>query len=205
MFTDVSAEIDAWCAADGEAVRVTRASYAPEHLTQATLVIAATDNPELNASIADEARAAGKLVNVADAPELGDFVTPAVHRSGDVVIAVATGGVPRAAARIRDSIAASFGDRYGIAIDSLSRLRRALLDRGERDAWRAASSELIGAAFCDEVESGKLTVYPCNYENYLYAKLKRQEADSPFAVLTRGVKPKADDSAGTGRKASSMN
>lgn len=153
---DVSAEIDAWCAADGEAVRVTRASYAPEHLTQATLVIAATDNPELNASIADEARAAGKLVNVADAPELGDFVTPAVHRSGDVVIAVATGGVPRAAARIRDSIAASFGDRYGIAIDSLSRLRRALLDRGERDAWRAASSELIGAAFCDEVESGKL-------------------------------------------------
>ena len=53
---------------------------------------------------------------------------------------------------------------------------------------RAVANKVI------EVESGKLTVYPCNYENYLYAKLKRQEADSPFAVLTRRVKPKAEDS-----------
>ena len=43
-----------------------------------------------------------------------------------------------------------------------------------------------------EVESGKVTVYPCSYENYLYIKLRKQEADSPFAVLTRGLKPKAE-------------
>ena len=45
-----------------------------------------------------------------------------------------------------------------------------------------------------EVESGKLTVYPCDYESYLYIKLKQQDADSPFAVLTRGVKPRAEAS-----------
>ena len=44
-----------------------------------------------------------------------------------------------------------------------------------------------------EVESGRLTVYPCDYEKYLYMKLKREEADSPFALLTRGVRPKKDD------------
>ena len=153
---EVSADIDTWCGTDGEAVRVTRGSYAPEHVALATLVIAATDNPELNASVADDARAAGKLVNVSDAPELGDFATPAVHRSGDVVIAVGTGGVPKAAARIRDAIAASFSDDYGIAIEALSRLRRELLDRGERDAWRAASAELIAASFCEDVEAGTL-------------------------------------------------
>ena len=49
---------------------------------------------------------------------------------------------------------------------------------------RAVANKVI------EVESGRLTVYPCNYENYLYPKLKRQQADSPFAVLTRGVKPR---------------
>jgi precorrin-2 dehydrogenase/sirohydrochlorin ferrochelatase len=153
---EVSAEIDGWCAADGEAVRVTRGSYASDYVALATLVIAATDNAELNASVAQDARDAGKLVNVSDAPELGDFVTPAVHRSGDLVIAVGAGGVPKAAARVRDAIAASIGDRYGVAIDSLSRLRRQLLDRGERDAWQAASGELIGASFCDDVDSDTL-------------------------------------------------
>src|SRR4051794_563970 len=52
---------------------------------------------------------------------------------------------------------------------------------------RAVANKVI------EVEHGKLTVYPCDYENYLYLKLKRADAESPFAVLTRGVKPKAVD------------
>jgi ATP-binding cassette subfamily F protein 3 len=48
---------------------------------------------------------------------------------------------------------------------------------------RAVANKVI------EVEAGRVTVYPCDYENYLYMKLKRQENDGPFAVLTRGVKP----------------
>jgi len=46
-----------------------------------------------------------------------------------------------------------------------------------------------------EVESGRLTVYPCDYESYLYLKLKRQgpETDSPFAVLTRGLRQRKDE------------
>ncbi|WP_165250486.1 ABC-F family ATP-binding cassette domain-containing protein [Paludisphaera soli] len=58
---------------------------------------------------------------------------------------------------------------------------------------RAVANKVI------EVESGKLTVYPCSYDDYLYAKLKKQEADSPFAVLTRRIKPKADGSADDAR------
>ena len=61
-----------------------------------------------------------------------------------------------------------------------------------------------------EVEHGKLTVYPCDYESYLYLKLRKQDADSPFAVLTRGVRlRKAEgeskpDQPGTKRQASSV-
>ena len=43
-----------------------------------------------------------------------------------------------------------------------------------------------------EVDSGKLTVYPCNYDSYLYIKSQKQDLDSPFAALVRGFKPKAD-------------
>ncbi len=53
-----------------------------------------------------------------------------------------------------------------------------------------------------EVEHGDLTVYPCDYENYLYVKSKKMDADSPFALLTRGVKPKATDGNGKRRDAS---
>ena len=54
---------------------------------------------------------------------------------------------------------------------------------------RAVANKVI------EVESGRLTVYPCDYESYLYLKLKRQgpETDSPFAVLTRGLRQRKDE------------
>jgi precorrin-2 dehydrogenase/sirohydrochlorin ferrochelatase len=150
----INAELDA--ASDHKSLRVTRAEYAPAHLVDATLVFAATDDPDVNARVAADARRAGKLVNVADAPSRGDFVTPAVHRSGDIVVAVVAGGVPKAATRIRDLIAQSIDDRYGRAVSALSGLRRDLLRRGDRAAWRDASSELLGAAFYEDVESGRL-------------------------------------------------
>jgi len=151
----ITGELDA--AGDHKSLRLTRALYDPQQLGDATLVFAATDDPATNARVADDARRAGKLVNVADAPANGDFVTPAVHRSGDIVISVVAGGVPKAAARIRDLIAQSIDDRYGRAVSALSGLRRDLLDRGDRAAWRSASSELLGAAFYEDVESGRLS------------------------------------------------
>ena len=51
---------------------------------------------------------------------------------------------------------------------------------------RAVANKVI------EVEAGRIVEYPCDYESYLYMKLKRSDADSPFAVLTRGVKPRKD-------------
>ena len=65
--------------------------------------------------------------------------------------------MPGAAARIRDAIGVRFDSRYARALAELSALRRALLDRGEGDAWRARSAELFDAGFCDRVESGAVT------------------------------------------------
>jgi ATP-binding cassette, subfamily F, member 3 len=58
---------------------------------------------------------------------------------------------------------------------------------------RAVATKVI------EVEAGRLTVYPCDYESYLYIKLKRQDADSPFAMLTRGLRPRKDKDKDDGR------
>jgi siroheme synthase-like protein len=151
---EISPELEA-LALRAATLSLMRNRYASEQLGDALLVVAATNDARLNARIAADARAGGRLVNVVDAPELGNFVTPAVHRSGDVVVAVSTGGVPGAASRIRDAIARSIGESYGAAVRELSTLRRALIDGGQRERWIEASHSLVGAEFCRDVESGE--------------------------------------------------
>ena len=137
-------------------VTILREAYHPRHLDRATLVVAATDSREVNAQIAVDANSRGKLVNITDYPDEGNFHTMALHRSGDVTIAVSSGGVPGAAARIRDAIAERFDGRYERAVSALRGLRSRLIADGD-DRWRAAAPKLIGDDFCSSVEDGSIT------------------------------------------------
>ena len=135
-------------------LELVRDCYAKGHIGDAALVVAATNSDAVNAEVAADAKALGRLVNVASAPTLGNCITPAVHRSGDVVIAVTAGGVPNAAARIRDHIAHRVDERYADAVKELSSLRRSLIDRDQRDRWSSATAALLDDDFCRRVESG---------------------------------------------------
>jgi siroheme synthase-like protein len=135
---------------------VTRESYRSGLLGEATLVIAATDSREVNAQIAVDAHSRGKLVNITDFPDEGNFHTMALHRSGDITIAVSAGGVPGAAARIRDAIAERFDARYGQAVSALRGLRSRLIAGGD-ERWRDAAPKLIADDFCSSVEDGSFT------------------------------------------------
>ncbi|MFN2570263.1 MAG: bifunctional precorrin-2 dehydrogenase/sirohydrochlorin ferrochelatase [Gemmatimonadales bacterium] len=137
-------------------ITLLRESYRASQLDRATLVVAATDSREINAQVAADARVRGKLVNITDRAEEGNFHSMALHRSGDVTIAVSAGGVPGAAARIRDAIAERFDGRYERAVSALRGLRSKLIATGD-DRWRAAAPELIGDDFCTSVEDGSLS------------------------------------------------
>jgi siroheme synthase-like protein len=151
----IDGELDA-LAGRSHAFRTTRGAYSPDHLENVTLVVAATDDAVVNAQIATDARARGLLVNVVGAPELGNCVSPAVHRVDDIVIAVSAGRLPTAAVRIRDVIGRVVDGRYGTAVRELSTLRRSMLGGGQRERWTEASSVLTGNDFCEQVESGQL-------------------------------------------------
>ena len=131
---------------------IARERYGAEHLGRALLVVAATNSRDVNARIAGDAHASGKLVNITDYPDEGNFHTMALHRSGDVTIAVSSGGVPGAAARIRDAIAERFDGRYERAVSALRGLRSRLLANG--DEWREVAPKLVGDDFCQSVEDG---------------------------------------------------
>jgi len=132
---------------------IVRESYRADQLGNATLVIAATDSREVNAQIAVDAHSRGKLVNITDFPDEGNFHTMALHRSGDVTIAISAGGVPGAAARIRDAIAERFDARYGRAVSALRGLRSRLIADGD-ERWRDAAPKLLADDFCSSVEDG---------------------------------------------------
>lgn len=64
------------------------------------MLIAATDDPSLNAELAIKAKAKGCLVYSIDNPSISDFSFPARTSIGDVKVAVSTGGKSPAMARL---------------------------------------------------------------------------------------------------------
>ncbi len=140
--------------ATGDRVTLIREKYDSSMLGDEKIVVIATSSTKVNAKIAHDAAERGALVNRADAPDESDFHTMAVHRCGDIVVGVIAGGVPAAAARIRDAIAKKLDGRYAGAISALRRFRfKAQATKPEE--WAKLQEKLIGDDFCANVESGK--------------------------------------------------
>ncbi len=150
--SEIGADVRALAAAH-DRLHLEERAYVGGDVGSAQLVIAATGDRAVNRRIADEGHAAHRLVNVADDPARGNCRTTATHRAGELVIGISAGGVPNAAARIRDSLAERFDDRYATAVSALATLRRRLLDAGDSGAWHRAADSLIGDDFCDRVEN----------------------------------------------------
>jgi precorrin-2 dehydrogenase / sirohydrochlorin ferrochelatase len=130
--------------------------YEVRDLEDVQLVVAATNDPGINAVVARDALARGRLVNVVDDPDAGNFVTCAIHRSGDLTFGVSAGRVPSAAGAIASQLRTRFDGRYERAIASLRALRDRLLGAGRREDWKRASDELIGHEFIADVEAGRI-------------------------------------------------
>ena len=141
-------------AANDEHLLIEGRMYDDAALGDAMVVVAATDDPALNLRIAGDARRARRFVLVAGEPGAGNCAMPAVHRSGDLVVAVTSGGVPRASARGRHALARRLDGRYAAAIRAVSRLRQRLLADNDRAGWRAAADALLAEDFCESVENG---------------------------------------------------
>lgn len=108
------------------------------------IVICATDNGSINKLVAEEGMKSGALVNVVDAPELGNFTVPSQIAHGDLLLTVSTGGKsPAFARRLREELAERYGPEYGIYLDLLAKARvlmkRTLPTAKDRENfWRQA-------------------------------------------------------------------
>ncbi|ORE88396.1 Uroporphyrinogen-III methyltransferase [Oceanococcus atlanticus] len=81
---------------------------------QPTLVIAATDQPEVNRQVASVAQARGVPVNVVDDAQSSTAIMPSIVDRSPVVVALSSGGTaPVLARRLRDQIEKSLPSGYG--------------------------------------------------------------------------------------------
>ncbi|MCW2955032.1 MAG: bifunctional precorrin-2 dehydrogenase/sirohydrochlorin ferrochelatase [Conexibacter sp.] len=99
-------------AAEGSIAWIAR-RYEPSDLEGSFMVIAATNDSEVNIGVYGDAERRAMLVNVVDVPPLCNFILPAIVRSGPLAIAISTAGAsPALAKRMRAEVAELFGDEY---------------------------------------------------------------------------------------------
>ena len=130
--------------------------YRSEHLEGAVMVFACTDNRELNARVARDARDAGAIVNAADQNEDCDFFAPATIHDGNVVVAIGTGGAsPALSALLKGILKTALPENIGQFAELLAAIRTELRTRLDTHEARGAalkqlvSQEIIGAFIKD--------------------------------------------------------
>jgi siroheme synthase-like protein len=98
--------------------------YRSSDLDGCFLVIAATSHTRSNRLVHRDAEARNMLVNVADVPELCNFILPAIFRHGPLAIAISTAGAsPALAQRMKHEASMTFDEPYARLAAILQQLR----------------------------------------------------------------------------------
>ena len=120
---------------------LTREKFSADMLGDEILLIAATDNPEVNRQAAESARAKKILANVAEGAG-GNFFVPSRITRGDLLLTISTGANSPAFARfVRLMLEAELDDKIGAGLELIARRRaevkRLLPDANARkNFWR---------------------------------------------------------------------
>jgi len=151
-FTD---EIEKW-AAEG-CLRLRRKRYDATDVEEAHIVIASTDDQQVNEQIAADCRKRRIPVNVVDVTPLCEFIVPAIIDKGSIQIAISTGGSSPAIARtLREDLTRFVGPEYVEINDVLGTLRAGAKAVLPTDVDRKAFFDgIIAAGVLDLLRQGK--------------------------------------------------
>ena len=155
----------------------------------AFMVIAATDQPEVNADVARWAKAAGALISRVDAPAESDFTVPAFVRGEQVEATVSTyGDAPSASRRLKRELSAWVQHGPDRFAREVAIVRRAL--QGRPDA-----AEVLRKLN----ESGLYEACAAADEARIQALLSAAQSKNALADIA-GAEPARTHSAGLGER-----
>jgi precorrin-2 dehydrogenase/sirohydrochlorin ferrochelatase len=141
-------------------------AYRPADLDGCWLVVAATDDPRVNAAVFHDGEARRVWVNGADDPEHCSFTLPSVFRRGSLQVTVSTEGrSPAMASWLRRRLAEELGPEYEVLLDLLAAERQGMQARGrstEAADWQAAlDSDLLSLIRSGDVSSARERLHAC--------------------------------------------
>ncbi|MDN3688075.1 precorrin-2 dehydrogenase/sirohydrochlorin ferrochelatase family protein [Cyclobacterium jeungdonense] len=114
-------------ARDNPRIRLIQDAYHPRYLEQKHMVIAATNFPEVNKTIYQDAKSRYLLVNVADTPEYCDFYLGGIVTKGNVKIAISTNGKsPTTAKRLRQMLEEIIPEDINEMVENINKYRDTL-------------------------------------------------------------------------------
>ena len=131
-------------------------TYQPGDLAGAFLVICATDQPEINHQVWQEATANRQLVNVVDDTPRCNFIAPSILRKGDLTIAISTSGkAPALAVRLKEWLQGELGPEYERFLELAGELRAPLAQHiPDFETRKALWYELVDSEILDVLADG---------------------------------------------------
>ncbi|MFC1578399.1 bifunctional precorrin-2 dehydrogenase/sirohydrochlorin ferrochelatase [Thermodesulfobacteriota bacterium] len=144
-------------AASGDIILKER-SYQSDDLSNMFLVIGATDDEKLNKQISSDANRLNTLCNIADRPEVCNFILPSIVHRDDLVITISTSGQsPAMAKKLRKSLENQFGKEYGMLLRLMGAIRKKLLQQAhEPEAHRPLFEQLINSDLIGMIQEGEV-------------------------------------------------
>jgi siroheme synthase-like protein len=151
----ITDEIAAW--ERDEALSVHRKKYEEADLHGASIVIASTDDPCVNARVARDCRRRKIPVNVVDVTHLCEFIVPAIIEKGSIQIAISTGGKSPALGRtLKEDLQRTIGPEYAEVNDILGTLRKSAKSVLPTDVDRKRFFDgIIAAGVLDLLRDGR--------------------------------------------------
>ena len=114
-------------AKDNSNIKMVQDAYNDEYLNEKHLVIAATDDKEVNKKVYHDAKKRYLLVNVADTPEYCDFYLGGIVTKGNIKIGISTNGKsPTTAKRLRQLFEEIIPDDINEMVENINKYRDTL-------------------------------------------------------------------------------
>ncbi|SJP33608.1 precorrin-2 dehydrogenase/sirohydrochlorin ferrochelatase family protein [Clostridioides difficile] len=118
-------------------IKIIKDDYKEIYIKDASVIIAATNNRELNMEIGLYCRAKNKLVNVVDNIEISNFTVPSYIKRGDLLISVSTGGKsPSLSSKIKKEIEERYTEDYEEYLNVLGDIRKKVIKKYEDKSKR---------------------------------------------------------------------
>jgi precorrin-2 dehydrogenase/sirohydrochlorin ferrochelatase len=133
--------------ASSRLITLKKRSYQSEDLDGMFLVIGATNDERLNRQISEDAERLNTLCNIADRPEVCNFILPSIVQRDDLVITISTSGrSPALAKKLRKVLENQFGEEYGDFLQLMGAIRKKLLSQShEPEAHKHLFEQLISS------------------------------------------------------------